>query len=179
MLYCLIMIRFDEENRTVKKEECRAVLAGLDLGRGNIEHSMEELEGLAEAAGAEVIGIMVQKADRVNPATFMGKGKIEELALMCENTGTDTIIFNNELSGMQMRNLEDMTGMKIVDRTVLVLDIFASRATSREGRLQVELAQLKYRMPRLMGFGKALSRLGGGIGTRGPGEKSWKPIEDI
>ena len=171
MLYCLIMIRFDEENRTVKKEECRAVLAGLDLGRGNIEHSMEELEGLAEAAGAEVIGIMVQKADRVNPATFMGKGKIEELALMCENTGADTIIFNNELSGMQMRNLEDMTGMKIVDRTVLVLDIFASRATSREGRLQVELAQLKYRMPRLMGFGKALSRLGGGIGTRGPGEK--------
>lgn len=95
------------------------------------------------------------------------------------NTGADTIIFNNELSGMQMRNLEDMTGMKIVDRTVLVLDIFASRATSREGRLQVELAQLKYRMPRLMGFGKALSRLGGGIGTRGPGEKSWKPIEDI
>ena len=171
MLYCLIMIRFDEENRTVKKEECRAVLAGLDLGRGNIEHSMEELEGLAEAAGAEVIGIMVQKADRVNPATFMGKGKIEELALMCENTGADTIIFNNELSGMQMRNLEDMTGMKIVDRTVLVLDIFASRATSKEGRLQVELAQLKYRMPRLMGFGKALSRLGGGIGTRGPGEK--------
>ena len=171
MLYCLIMIRFDEENRTVKKEECRAVLAGLDLGRGNIEHSMEELEGLAEAAGAEVIGIMVQKADRVNPATFMGKGKVEELALMCENTGADTIIFNNELSGMQMRNLEDMTGMKIVDRTVLVLDIFASRATSREGRLQVELAQLKYRMPRLMGFGKALSRLGGGIGTRGPGEK--------
>lgn len=177
VLYCVIMIRFDEENRTVKKEECRAVLAGIDLGNGtkdgagSIEHSMAELEGLAEAAGADVIGVMIQKADRINPATFLGKGKVEELAQMCQNTEADTIIFNNELSGMQIRNLEDMTGMKIVDRTVLVLDIFASRATSREGRLQVELAQLKYRMPRLMGFGKALSRLGGGIGTRGPGEK--------
>lgn len=164
------MVRFDEDNRIIQKEECRTVLVGIEQG-DDIGYSMAELAGLADAAGAAVIGTMTQKVDKINPATFIGKGKVEELALMCENMQADTIIFNDELSGMQMRNLEDMTGMKIVDRTVLVLDIFAARAISKEGKLQVELAQLKYRMPRLLGFGKSLSRLGGGIGTRGPGEK--------
>jgi len=164
------MIRFDENNEIIREEEYRAILVGLQI-REDITHSMDELEGLAEADGVEVIGRVIQSLERPNTATFIGKGKVEELAEMCANMEADTVIFNDELSGVQLRNLEEAVGVRVIDRTILILDIFADRATSREGKLQVELAQLQYRMPRLTGFGKSLSRLGGGIGTRGPGEK--------
>jgi GTP-binding protein HflX len=132
---------------------------------------MEELWALAEAAGIDVAGEMIQNKERPNTATYIGKGKVDELAELCRNMEADTVIFNDELSGMQLRNLEERLDVRVIDRTILILDIFASRATSREGKLQVELAQLQYRLPRLTGFGKSLSRLGAGIGTRGPGEK--------
>lgn len=164
------MIRFDENNEIIREEEYRAIIVGLQL-KEDITHSMDELEGLAEADGVEVIGRVIQSLDKPNTATFIGKGKVEELAELCGNMEADTVIFNDELSGVQLRNLEEAISVRVIDRTILILDIFADRATSREGKLQVELAQLQYRMPRLTGFGKSLSRLGGGIGTRGPGEK--------
>lgn len=164
------MVKFNENNEIIREDECKAILVGA-YRRESIDYSMAELQGLAEAANAEVLGMMVQKVEKINAGTYIGKGKVEELALMCANMGADTVIFNDELSGMQIRNLEEATGVRVIDRTILILDIFASRATSKEGKLQVELAQLQYRMPRLLGFGQALSRLGGGIGTRGPGEK--------
>ncbi len=163
------MLRFNEKNEIVN-EEYRAVLAGVQLDK-DISYSMDELAGLAEAAGIEVAGRMVQVREKPETATFIGKGKVAELAEMCEAMDIDTVVFNDELSGVQLRNLEEATGVRIIDRTILILDIFAERAASKEGKLQVELAQLQYRMPRLTGFGKSLSRLGGGIGTRGPGEK--------
>ena len=164
------MLRFNENNEVIQNEEYKAILVGLQI-REDISYSMQELQGLAEAANAEVLGMVVQNLERPNKATFIGKGKVEELAQMCANMGADTVIFNDELSGMQIRNLEEAVGVRVIDRTILILDIFAARATSREGKLQVEMAQLQYRMPRLLGFGNSLSRLGGGIGTRGPGEK--------
>lgn len=164
------MLRFNENNEVIREDEYRAVLVGLQ-GDEDISYSMEELKGLAEAAGVEVLGQMIQNLERPNTATLIGKGKVEELAEMVKNMEADTVIFNDELTGMQLRNLEDAVGVRVIDRTILILDIFADRASSREGKLQVELAQLQYRMPRLTGFGKSLSRLGGGIGTRGPGEK--------
>lgn len=164
------MLRFNENNEVIKDEVYRGIIVGIQL-REDISYSMDELEGLADADGVEVIGRMVQALEKPNTATLIGKGKVEELAEMCSNMEADTVIFNEELSGVQMRNLEDATGVRVIDRTILILDIFADRASSREGKLQVELAQLQYRMPRLTGFGKSLSRLGGGIGTRGPGEK--------
>lgn len=164
------MIRFNENNEIIRQEEYRAILAGLQLDE-DISYSMEELSGLAEAAGVEVLGEMTQCLEKPNSATLIGKGKVEELAQMCHAMEADTVIFNSELSGMQLRNLEEGLSVCVIDRTILILDIFAARATSKEGKLQVELAQLQYRMPRLTGFGKSLSRLGGGIGTRGPGEK--------
>ncbi len=147
----------------------RAILTGLD--QEDISYYMEELAGLAEAAGIQVVGSTFQAKDRPDPATFIGSGKAKELAILCGNLDADTVIFNNELTGAQIRNLEDKLEVRVLDRTILILDIFASRAISREGKLQVELAQLEYRLPRLVGFGKSLSRLAGGIGTRGPGEK--------
>ncbi len=164
------MIKFDDDNKVIETNSFRAILVGLSMGE-DISYSMDELSALAEAAEGEVLGQMIQNLERPNTATYIGKGKVSELAEMCRNMEADTVIFNNELSGMQLRNLEDELEVRVIDRTILILDIFAMRATSREGKLQVELAQLQYRMPRLMGFGKALSRLGGGIGTRGPGEK--------
>ncbi len=164
------MLRFNDKNEVLNKEEYKAILVGVQKEQ-DISYSMKELEGLAEAAGIQVLGIMVQNMEKINTATLIGKGKTEELTQMVNNMEADTVVFNDELTGMQLRNLEDATGVRVIDRTILILDIFASRATSREGKLQVELAQLKYRMPRLTGFGKSLSRLGGGIGTRGPGEK--------
>ena len=164
------MLKFNENNEVIQKEEYRAIIVGLELTE-DISYSMKELSGLAEAAGAEVLGEVIQRLERPNKATFIGKGKVEELAEMCQNMEADTVIFNDELSGVQLRNLEDALAVRVIDRTILILDIFADRAISREGKLQVELAQLQYRMPRLTGFGKSLSRLGGGIGTRGPGEK--------
>lgn len=163
-------MRFTEDNVIIKDEEYRAILAGVQMDE-DISYSMEELWALAEAAGVDVAGEMIQNKERPNTATYIGKGKVDELAEMCANMEADTVIFNDELSGMQLRNLEERLGVRVIDRTILILDIFASRAVSREGKLQVELAQLQYRLPRLTGFGKSLSRLGAGIGTRGPGEK--------
>lgn len=164
------MLRFNENNEVIREDEYKAILVGLQRNE-DISYSMEELKGLAEAANVEVLGQMIQNLERPNTATLIGKGKVEELAEMAKNMEADTVIFNDELTGMQLRNLEDAVEVRVIDRTILILDIFASRATSKEGKLQVELAQLAYRMPRLTGFGKSLSRLGGGIGTRGPGEK--------
>ena len=164
------MVRFNDNNEIIRDDEYNAIIVGLQM-REDISYSMDELENLAEADGVNVLGRVVQILDRPNTATFIGGGKAEEIAEMCRNMEADTVIFNDELSGVQMRNLEDITGVRVIDRTVLILDIFAKRASTKEGKLQIELAQLQYRLPRLTGFGKALSRLGGGIGTRGPGEK--------
>ena len=157
------------ENEAAKVE--RAVLAGIDSGKALGYDPIEELESLAQTAGAEVVGRFVQRAKQIDKATYLGSGKIEELALFVRENNADVIIFDDELSAIQIKNIEDITGTKVIDRTTLILDIFAARATSREGKLQVELAQQKYRLPRLLGFGTSMSRLGGGIGTRGPGEK--------
>lgn len=164
------MVRFNENNEVIRNEEYTAILAGIQL-REDISYSMEELAGLAEADGVAVAGQMIQSLERPNTATLIGKGKVEELAELCRSMEADMVIFNDELSGVQLRNLEEALEVRVIDRTILILDIFADRAVSREGKLQVELAQLQYRMPRLTGFGRSLSRLGGGIGTRGPGEK--------
>ena len=164
------MIRIKDDGTVVEREEYKAITVGASLGE-DISYSMEELSGLCAAAGIEVLGEMVQNVDKINAATFIGSGKLRELAEMVENMEADLVVFNDELTGMQLRNIEDAVNVRVIDRTILILDIFADRATSREGKLQVEMAQLKYRMPRLLGFGKSLSRLGGGIGTRGPGEK--------
>ena len=134
------------------------------------EDSLEELAGLAETAGAMVITRVMQNRQKPDPATYIGSGKAEELGLACQALEIDLAIFDDELTGAQQRNLENALGVRVIDRTALILDIFAQRAQSSEGKLQVELAQMKYRLPRLAGQGTVLSRLGGGIGTRGPGE---------
>jgi len=151
----------------------RAALVGLVTGamrRHGAERSMDELGGLAEAAGAEVVLRVLQERPKPDPSTFLGAGKIRILAASCAEMRVDVVIFDNELTPAQLRQIEEAVGRKIIDRTQLILDIFARRAKTREGKLQVELAQLKYLLPRLVGAGAALSRLGGGIGTRGPGE---------
>jgi GTPase len=151
----------------------RAALVGLVSGavrRHAAERSLEELVGLAEAAGAEVVLRVLQERPRPDPSTFIGAGKTKILAASCAEMRVDVVIFDNELTPAQLRQIEEEVGRKIIDRTQLILDIFARRAKTREGKLQVELAQLKYLLPRLVGAGAALSRLGGGIGTRGPGE---------
>ena len=150
-----------------------AILVAVNRNNDNYEvgNSMNELESLVESANGVVVGRIIQKLDRINTSTYIGKGKVAELAEFVENHEIDAVVFDDELSGIQIRNLEEQIGTKVIDRTILIMDIFAARANSKEGRLQVELAQLQYRLPRLAGFGKSLSRLGGGIGTRGPGEK--------
>lgn len=153
-----------------KQEPEKAVLIAVDTGDYNCEASLDELEELAQTAGAQVIGRMWQKRDKPDSATFLGSGRIEELAEFCESNDVDLVIADSELSPAQLRNIEKAVDTRIVDRTTLILDIFADRARSNEGKLQVELAQLKYSLPRLTGKGIQLSRLGGGIGTRGPGE---------
>lgn len=164
------MLKFNDQNEVIREEEYKAILVGVQLGE-DISYSMEELKGLCEAASVESVGMVIQNMERPNSATLVGSGKVDEIRELAENMEADLVVFNDELSGMQLRNLEDAIGVRVIDRVILILDIFAKRATSREGKLQVELAQLKYRIPRLTGFGKSLSRLGGGIGTRGPGEK--------
>ena len=134
------------------------------------EQSLDELAGLAETAGALVITRVLQNRQKPDPATYIGSGKAEELSLTCQALEIDLAIFDDELTGAQKRNLENALGVRVIDRTALILDIFAQHAQSAEGKLQVELAQMKYRLPRLTGQGTELSRLGGGIGTRGPGE---------
>lgn len=136
----------------------------------NTEYSLDELVKLAETAGVEVLSVMTQNRESKDSKWFIGKGKVEELRAVAEELGANTAIFDQELSGAQVRNLEESLDLKIIDRTQLILDIFAQRAKTREGIIQVELAQMSYLLPRLSGHGKNLSRLGGGIGTRGPGE---------
>ena len=151
----------------------RAALVGLVTGgarRVDAEHSLEELAGLADAAGARVVLRVLQDRPKPDPATFLGSGKVDVLAQAASEADADLVIFDNELSPAQLRELNKRLDRKVVDRTQLILDIFARRARTREGKLQVELAQLKYLLPRLVGSSEALSRLGGGIGTRGPGE---------
>jgi GTP-binding protein HflX len=151
----------------------RAALVGLRTGstrRIDAEHSIEELEGLTEAAGGRVVLRVVQERPKPDPATFLGRGKVESLAAAAAEADVDIVVFDNELSPAQLRELGTRLERPVIDRTQLILDIFARRARTREGKLQVELAQLKYLLPRLVGAGAELSRLGGGIGTRGPGE---------
>ncbi len=164
------------ENSRIAVE--KAILVGLELtagrllnGRTEAERSLEELEELACTAGLTVLEKVLQKRASRDAAYYIGRGKAEELGLMVQALDADTLVFDEELSGAQVRNMEAVTGAKVIDRTTLILDIFAQRARSSEGKLQVELAQLRYRLPRLIGLGGQLSRLGGGIGTRGPGEK--------
>ena len=153
-------------------EQEKVVLVGVELNPlDDCEKSLEELAELAKTAGAVTVGKMIQPRDSFHPATYIGKGKLEELRLMIDELGATGIICDDELSPAQLRNLEDVLNTKIMDRTMVILDIFAARASSSEGKIQVEMAQLKYRSTRLAGLGTALSRLGGGIGTRGPGEK--------
>lgn len=156
-----------------KKE--RVILAGVHTGERDAlydttNESIDELGDLAETAGGEVVGIMIQNKPTLEAATYMGEGKIEELRMAADELSADCVIFDDELSPVQMRNLSELLGVKVLDRSMLILDIFAMRAKSGEGKLQVELAQLKYRLPRLRGLGNEMSRTGAGIGTRGPGE---------
>ncbi len=148
----------------------KVILVGIDTGEYNAEQSMEELEELSDTAGCEVVLTVIQSRPAPEAATCIGAGKLEEIKEQVEFLEADMLIFDTELTGMQMRNISDATDCKVIDRTMLILDIFAGRARTAEGKVQVALAQYKYRLTRLTGMGTALSRLGGGIGTRGPGE---------
>ena len=153
-----------------EKVMTKAILVSADTGDYDSEVSMDELSELARTAGAEELARVIQKRDSYESATVIGEGKLEEVKELCGTLGAELLIFDCELTASQIRNIEEITDVRVIDRTMLILDIFAGRAVSREGKLQVELAQLRYRLPRLMGIGASLSRLGGGIGTRGPGE---------
>ena len=153
------------------KAPTKTILAALDTGEYDAESSMDELEELAKTANAEVLARVIQKRPSADSATVLGEGKIDELAELAKSLEAELIVFDTELTASEIRNIEDIVNIRVIDRTMLILDIFAARAVSNEGKLQVELAQLRYRLPRLMGIGRSLSRLGGGIGTRGPGEK--------
>ena len=156
----------------LKEAEEKVILVGVQLNENEpAEESLDELGELAKTAGAEVVGRMIQSREYIHPATYIGKGKMTELKELLWETDATGIICDDELASVQLKNLEQELGCKIIDRTLLILDIFAARAVSSEGKIQVELAQLKYRASRLIGLGNSLSRLGGGIGTRGPGEK--------
>ncbi len=154
----------------LEEERKKALLMGLDTGEYNTDLSMDELYKLCETAGLFVVYDIVQKRDKPDKKTYIGTGKLEEAKRIIEDEGIDYVVFDDELSASQLNNLEEILNVAILDRTTVILDIFAGRATSKEGTIEVLLAQLKYRYARLAGAGKALSRLGGGIGTRGPGE---------
>lgn len=158
------------EMTVTEVQPTRALLVEADTGGYDAEASLAELFDLAESAGAIPVASISQKLQRLDPATCVGSGKLEEIKDYCAAEGIDLIIFDLELSPVQIRNIENVTDVRVIDRTMLILDIFALRAKSREGKIQVELAQLKYMLPRLTGKGVEMSRLGGGIGTRGPGE---------
>ena len=146
------------------------ILVGVETGKDRMEESLTELEELLETAGGETVGRVIQNLESINKATYVGKGKVDEIRELAEELGADGIVCDDELSPAQLSNLKDELDIKVLDRTLVILDIFAAHAQTSEGKLQVELAQLKYRSSRLTGLGKNLSRLGGGIGTRGPGE---------
>lgn len=159
--------------RQVDTDQDRVLIVGLltqDQNAEHFRHRFEELERLVESAGGEVLDSMTQKRPRPHPQTVLGAGKVQEVALMAQTVGANLVVFDRDLSPVQVRNLENQIGIRVVDRTELILDIFAQRAKTGAGKLQVELAQLEYQMPRLTGRGRTMSRLGGGIGTRGPGE---------
>lgn len=160
------------ESIVLEDVEEKVVLIGVSEQEGDdAEDSLAELAELVKTAGATVVGTLIQKRELIHPGTYVGTGKVEEIARLIEQTGATGIVCDDELSPAQLKNLENMLGTKVMDRTLIILDIFAARATTSEGKIQVELAQLKYRLSRLTGLGRSMSRLGGGIGTRGPGEK--------
>ena len=153
----------------------KAILVGLNADvftaeETATEQTLDELEALLETAGGECVGRVLQNRHTPDPHSFLGEGKVAEVAELAETTGANLLVFDNSLTPSQIRALEEITGVSVLDRSALILDIFAQRAKTREGRLQVELAQYQYLLPRLSGMGKSMSRLGGGIGTRGPGE---------
>ncbi|MCC8073456.1 MAG: GTPase HflX [Clostridiales bacterium] len=160
--------KYNEITDENKKEQ--TVLISVDTGEFDAEQSIGELRELVKTAGGESICEIIQKRDTADGVSFIGKGRLSELKEFCDDNDVDLIVADSELSPVQVRNIEDSTNTRVIDRTTLILDIFASRARSKEGKLQIELAQLNYTLPRLSGKGKSLSRLGGGIGTRGPGE---------
>lgn len=155
--------------QTSERKE-KFILVGVETGKDRMEESLTELEELLETAGGETVGRVIQNLESINKATYVGKGKVDEIRELAEELGADGIVCDDELSPAQLSNLKDELDIKVLDRTLVILDIFAAHAQTSEGKLQVELAQLKYRSSRLTGLGKNLSRLGGGIGTRGPGE---------
>ena len=156
----------------LKQVKEKVILVGVSTDdHDDTEKSLDELEELASTAGAVTVGRVVQNLSQIHPVTYVGKGKLDEIKDLLWETEATGIICDDELSPIQLGNMEDALNTKIMDRTLIILDIFANRASTNEGKIQVELAQLKYRQSRLVGLGKSLSRLGGGIGTRGPGEK--------
>lgn len=156
----------------IEEIEEKVILVGVSEQDGDdAEDSLEELAELVRTAGAAVAGTIIQKRESIHPGTYVGTGKVEEISQLLMSTGATGIVCDDELSPAQIKNLETILATKVMDRTLIILDIFAARATTSEGKIQVELAQLKYRLSRLAGLGKSMSRLGGGIGTRGPGEK--------
>ncbi|MGN0415376.1 MAG: GTPase HflX [Agathobacter sp.] len=160
-----------EAFETEKLEE-RVILVGISEQDGDdAEDSLAELAELVKTAGASVVGKLIQKREGIHPGTYVGTGKVEEIAELLQQTGATGIVCDDELTPAQLKNLENLLDTKVMDRTLIILDIFAARATTSEGKIQVELAQLRYRLSRLAGLGRSMSRLGGGIGTRGPGEK--------
>ena len=165
-----------EENKTktyeIEQLEERVVLVGVSERDGDdADDSLVELAELVKTAGATVVGTLIQRRESIHPGMYVGTGKVQEIAELVEQTGATGIVCDDELSPAQLKNLEQMLDTKVMDRTLIILDIFAARANTSEGKIQVELAQLKYRLSRLAGLGRSMSRLGGGIGTRGPGEK--------
>lgn len=158
----------------------RVILVGVSEQDGDdAEDSLAELAELVKTAGASVAGTLIQKRELIHPGTYVGTGKVAEIAELLEHTGATGIVCDDELSPAQLKNLETMLNTKVMDRTLIILDIFAARATTSEGKIQVELAQLKYRLSRLTGLGRSMSRLGGGIGTRGPGEKKLEIVRRL
>lgn len=160
------------ETFEIEELEEKVILVGVSEQEGDdAEDSVAELAELVNTAGATVVGTLIQKRELIHPGTYVGTGKVAEITELIEKTGATGIVCDDELSPAQLKNLEDALQTKVMDRTLIILDIFAARATTNEGKIQVELAQLKYRLSRLTGLGRSMSRLGGGIGTRGPGEK--------
>ena len=156
----------------LKEETERLILVGVqEQAQDDTEDSVRELGDLAATAGADVVGTMIQRREKIHPGTYIGKGKIEEVRMMADALEATGILCDDELSPAQMNNLQEELNLKVMDRTLVILDIFAKHAVTSEGKIQVELAQLRYRAAHLKGLGRSLSRLGGGIGTRGPGEK--------